>query len=753
MPLDGDIQDEPVEREADGSVLIDLNDVPADEDTELQFDDDDPNLCHVFSASEQGKKCLKRISDTVCKRFDSSWESSRPHRERISDDIKILMGDLADKTWPFQGCANVHIPMSLENNILLYFRIEDEVFGDWTNVFGVLPVGPADEQEAQDLALHGNWQIREKITDFPRQMGRSLAAFTFIGDVAVHSWYDPVKRVNRHEYLTPDEFVTPYAYSTCEPDFSDLPYYTKVFKKYRHELQRLEDEYFEVDRLLDGKPPSYDDEPDETMRDARAEVEGIDKGEEGDDAAPYKLLWHEGWIELPGRDKDCWCQVILDYKSKQILKLAILEEVNWQDRIRFETQTAELQQFRAGQQAHQMAVAQATLAHAAVSQNLAQHQGVVNEMAQAGVSPEGIDFAQGNLDQKAAMAQPAVAQMAAQIPPPPVPPQWMKDPEDPLEEPDQPRKDPVYMFAHGVCVEPMVGNLGISFGKIQADMNRAVNTVTSQFIDQQTLANTNTMITTENVEFDSPLELIPGKLNKVTGVPPGQLADNIMPLKFGDPNPSLLMASEKWMEHARNASQAPAVLGGASGKSGETAHGLEARIEQASKPISVAARHFCLLLKQILKNNARLNSIYLDDLEMATVVSKKTGEPQTIRVSREMYKRNYDVVISADLRFASQAQKIAESDELMQLPGVSPPLQANLAFQYFTLVKALQARGRTDVIPYLGKPPPVPAIFGMPSFPPVAPTNAPGAPPGAPPPEQPPGQPPGNGRGNQRAQG
>jgi hypothetical protein len=326
----------------------------------------------------------------------------------------------------------------------------------------------------------------------------------------------------------------------------------------------------------------------------------------------------------------------------------------------------------------------------------------------------------------------------------------MSDPNDPLEQPQPVRRDPVYMFAHGKCVEPLLGNLGLGFGDILADLNRAVNTVTSQFIDQQTLANTKTFITTESVEFDSPLELIPGKLNKVTGVPPGQLEQNLMPLDFGDPNPALVTMAEQWKQDGRAAAQAPAVLGGASGKSGETAHGLEARIEQATKQISVAARHFTIFLKQVLRNNAKLNSIYLDDAEIATVVSEKTGMPQTVQITKDLYRRDYRIEISADLRFASQAQRVAEADELVGLVGSMPPLQGNLAYQYYTLVKSLQARGRTDVIPYLGKPPPVPAVFGMPSIPPPMPTNAPGAP--APPPEMPPGQPPGpSGRGHQRA--
>jgi hypothetical protein len=693
-------------------MLVDIGDGFDLEEEALDFDDDDPNLCEVFMATEEGKKALKKISDRVITDFDTDFEASRQYRERMADDLRLFMGDLPPKTFPFQNSANAHVPMMMENTIRLAFRLEDEIWGDGTNVFGVLPVGPGDEEIAQNLALHGNWQIREKITDFHRQFSRAVMLFCIAGDFAWHSYWDPVRRLNCHETLTPDEFITPYAFTTTRPDYSDLPHYTKIFRKYRHELQQMRDIWYDVDKVLDGKPPSFDDDPDESMREARAQVEGIEAEMEST-AAPYKLLWYEGWLELPGRDRDHWCQVILDYRSKCVLQLTVHEETNWQDRIRFERQTAELQGFQQGMAMHTTAK-DAAMQHAAQIQGTLQDDGSnLQAIGEAGaVGPEALAHGAGILQQKAQMGQAHVAQMAAQVPPAPIPPPWLKDPENPNAQPEAPQKDPIYMFSHGVCVEPLTGNLGLSFGRIQADLNRAVDTVTSQFIDSATIANTSSFVTTDIVEFDSPLEIAPGKINKLQGVPPGQLEQNFMQLKFADPNPALMGLVDKWIGYAQTSGQAPDVLGGAAGKSGETAHGLEARIEQATKPISVAARHFCIAFRQVLANNARLNAIYLPDDEMISLVSQKTGEQQQVPVSRDMYKRDYRVTISSDLRFASQAQRIAEADELVQLPGAVPALQQDLAYQYYTTVKALQARGRADVIPMLGGPPPIPTMFG-----------------------------------------
>lgn len=700
----------PVEHTPDGGVVVDLT--HGDLAQPLEYNEDDPNLCEAFMASDEGRKALGEIAATVIKRFDADFEASSLYRQRMADDLHLFFGDLPPKEYPYQNAPNAHVPILLENTIRLAFRTESEVFGDWTNFMGVMPLGPQDKDAAQALTLHANWQFREKLTDFPREMARAILLFYIAGDVTAHTYWDPLRNVNVTETLTPDEFVTPYAYKTTRPDYSDLPHYTKILRKYPHELRQMADFWCGVEDVIAMKPPSYDQEPDDVMRRARAMAEGIDTPTIND-GAPYKLLWHEGWFDLPNQTKQRFCQVIMDHGSKTVLSLAIQEEVNWQEKARFRKQTAEKQQFTA-----------ALGMHAQAQQLVQQHQAAVNDLAAQGQM--------GSLQHQA--AQSALAQAQASIPPPPPMPPWMKTP---FDRPKDMRKDPIYMFTHGVCIEPLTGNLGLSFGRILADLNRAGDTAFSIFIDAAVLNNTKSFITTELVEADSPLEIKPGSINKLQGVPPGQLEGNIMPLEFQPANQQLLEVVQLVQEWGSASASSPDILSGAPGKSGETARGWEGRYQQAIAQISVSARHFVMsFLKNVLINNARLNAIYLDDEEWFQVQNHQTGQDEFKNVGRAMYDRDYRVSITADLKFSSQAQRIAEADELVQLPKALPPLQQNLAFQFATLTESLRLRGRSDLIQFLGQqPPPVPPMYGMPSPVPMPqpPPGAPGAPPGGPP--------------------
>jgi len=164
---------EDVEKEedlAEDEILVD--DEVALEDS-LKYDDDEPNLVPIFMESVKGIDAIDELSERVYKDFNNAWEASEEWREDKAQEWKMFSGKLPPKGWPFKGCANVHVPIVLENITRLQFRTMAELFGDWTNVFGVVPVGPDDQQDAEILSKHGNWQIREQIVDFQRQMARA----------------------------------------------------------------------------------------------------------------------------------------------------------------------------------------------------------------------------------------------------------------------------------------------------------------------------------------------------------------------------------------------------------------------------------------------------------------------------------------------------------------------------------------------------------------------------------------------------
>lgn len=697
---------------------------------EFQYDEEAVNLATEFKEHPEGRGELKRISQKCLDDFDNAWKANDKLRANMAEIWKLFSGVLDEKPPPFNKMSNAHVPILMENTIRMAHRQAYELFGNWTNVFGVTPLGPDDERTAKLLSLHGNWQIRKRIKDFKRQIGhRGLLIFDLFGDVVCHSYWDPQRRCNRHEILTANEFVCANAHVSTMPDFSDVSWVAKVIFMDGHELRKMEGSWEDIGTTLKNLPPEWDDEASGITGELR---EAVDKSLGVDSSAyqkgQYKIIQWEGWLNLPQQKRDRYCKVIIDTSTKTVLSLAIHERIDPYDKRRFEFETQELQRYQQGMQEIQ-----------AFQQEQEATQRAALELAHA-VPADGDQPAQAII----------MARSVAEMPPPPEPqmPAWMQG--DPNAQPREPDFVPIRMFAHGVNIEPIQGVIGLGTGSIHAAQNKAANIALSMFIDQGSLGNLKNFIAKGEVRFPGgdKIAIEPGKIHKVEGAL--DLSKDIVPMDFGEANPQLLQVVEMMTKYGNTVSNTPEVLSGESGKSGETAQGISARIEQATKMLSVPTGKYADFLTQVLENNASLNAIFLEDVEFFSVNNHDpmlgpTGQ-QMFNVGREMYDRPYEVEISADLKFTSTQQRISEADALVQMPNAVPELAQNFALKHATISKSLEARNRYDLIALLGAPPPPPQMFGMPTSPPMPPPGMPGMPgappgPGGPPPGGPPGPP------------
>lgn len=684
-------------------VMADTGDDSATFDTgpgDLTYDENAINLLTEFADHPDGDEAIEDVRSRVRKDFDCDWESGEEYRERRADDWKLFSGELTPKDFPFENCANGNVPITLENISRLQSRVYAEIVGNGRNVFGVMPVGPDDEEAAQLLSHHGNWQLREKIPDFYNQQHRGVLAFFLNGDVTSHSTWDDARRQNRHEMLNCDEFVVPYQYTSTMPDWSDCPHYSRVHYMHKHEIEAMKGVWVNVDKTLD-RTPSFTDEPDAPLAVSVAEADDMDIPEISS-AAPHKIIEYEGWLTLPNQTRERFCRVMYDYTGDHLLLLEIRESITWADKLEYDTKMSELNEYRDALEAYREG----------------------KELADAGM--ESLEADQSLLPEQKIATQ-AQLNAAMPEPEPPLPPRWMTNPDDPDEDIPEPRKTPIHMFAHGVCIDNLAGCLGLGLGRIEADLNIAANTMLNQYIDAASLSNSGVYLAHSDVEFDSPFEMQPGKMFRVDGIDPGELGNAIMPLKTNPGNSQLMDGVERFYNWGQSAIQAPSVLSGEPGKSGETARGLTSRIEQAVKQTSVSAGRYADFLTQQLKNNARLNSIFMPEQEFF-MVNNHMGQNVQLMAGRAMYQRNYSVEIMSNLKFTPESQKQANAEATLQAILQIPQLASNQAIVYDAIVAWMKANENEAMIPKLGQAPMPP-----PQFPPVPPMPPEGAPQGPPP--------------------
>lgn len=708
MAIDFEIDEREGEPMTDGQAEdLAEREVDIEDEQELdasQVDENAANLVPFYQQSEDGKKFLETLAKQVVEDFERAWDSGDEYRGRREEDYRVLTGYLQKKSFPFDGCANAHAPLMLERLLRLSSTLFAEIFTNHDRIFDVAPTGPDDNFVTEILSRHGDWQFKNVLTDFLRQQHRGLQEFVAVGSVFAHSYYDGLR--NRHDILTCEEFVIPYVWTTVETDLSDVPYKVKVLRKYRHELEALAEdgEWVGIEDVIEGEPPPQHEEPDTVVRQTVAQHEGIQPADD-DPSAPYKFYQYVGWAKLPGGKRQRPIEAIVDAKTHTVCKLFVAEVEDWRDRARYDREMQEWMAWQANMAAFQQVQAQ--------EQQVRQRLGMP--------------------DVEAMERDMLMAQLDAEPMQPPPPPPWMKSEEQQLRGPAPVKKKPINMFSHGVCIENPMGSMGLSYGAILADENRMADEALNRFYDAATLANCFSLLIPENLNIEAgSIPFGPGKITRVRGVTGDQLRSSLVELRPSPANTQLVDLARMAHEWGDGVTVS-GIVSGEPGKSGETYRGVATRLERATKQLSVAGLKYLDFLGQIIKNNAYLNSVYLPDNEIVDVVND-LGITDQASVTKEMYRRDYRVTFTADVRFASQAQKIAEADEIVQMVQAIPPLQSNSAFVYAALKEVLQARGKHDLVPLLGPPPPPPQgpLNTAPPPPPAGP-GGPGGPGGPPP--------------------
>lgn len=686
--------------EEDPGYVDDELEVPIEptEEKPLIIDPDSKNLVVDLEGSDEGKKFLQKLVQEVHDEFMQAWDKNSAYREKVAEAWRVLFCDLPPKSKPFEHCANAAIPLALQNVIRLTNKMTTEIFGDWTEIYNFIPSNPKSESVAPVVTQHANWQVRCRKPGYKRQMKRAILIFAVAGDVACHTYYDPVTRQNVDDVLTCDDYVVPYSHVSVNPDFSDVPWIARRFPYYKHRLKQMGKRagWANVEKVTAYDAPEYTNgQAETTLRNTVSEFMGEDPF--GQKKGEYEIIQYEGWMELPGIEDELYCQLIFDLCSKIPLKLTVHMKAPYHERARYEAQMQEFQQFQQQTQQLEMATQQ-------------------KEMMVQGLVAQAQSLPQDSPD-VGTLVQQAQAAQGQPLPPPPMPPTWMADGQ---MEPEPPRKDPVYMFSHGVCLEPILGNLGIGLGRIDGQLNIATNTVYSMFLDASALGNGKTFITASNVDFASPFRIGPGVINKAKNIMPSDLQNGIMPLDFGSANPQLIEAADRFMQFGEQSMGTSEILSGEPGKSGETARGFQGRAEQANAMMRVPTMALADFAIQVMKNNCKLNAVFCSEEEIFYVnrynEDLQVAGSQMVKAAREMYDNEYEIELVSDLQFRSRAQKVSEADEIVQLPNAMPDLAYNYAFKYHAIRESLKARGFHKIArTLLGPPPPLPQnTFGLP---------------------------------------
>lgn len=689
-------------------------------------------LASITDEAEQ-----KKIGNRVWKDYDRDFRSSERYREKRASILKLFIGMLPPNQ---NDGAQVHFSIVAKACIRVHARIYDQQFPSNGEFFGVKPTDAFDQERAIRVAKHLNWQILHQIPEYVPNHKALIMQWLLYGSAFSYTYWSPSRNRPCHEVCATEDIILPYKRKSTDPNLADMPRITRVLRMQRHELEAEAESgyYMNVDKLLEkldagqgSSSMAEDSQKSSSVQEVTDRASGVTQPDDKDDDDQVTLLEQHRWLPLPDEEaepdpldpadlvgeevekpkpkkRSRPVIVTIDRDTKIVLSIRLREDEDPEDRARYNLEqqaneaqyAAALQQFEIERAAYEMNQTRLPMAGEMTSTPLPM---------------------QGETTSTGPMAEPP---MPPEMPPPPAPPKMV----------------PINFFTHYCCIPNPEGVYGYGIGFLLEGNNMLADTLASYVVDAAFLNSTATFIYSRQAKLGrGELRIRPGEGTQ-TDLNPQDLDKGIKKLDFAPPDPAMQNMIKAQQDDADDVSSAGDILSGEVGGSNETATTTQIRISQALQAIAIWNKDYARARTCEGQKFARLNSVYLGDEEYFPVVDPYKKLPpaapggdfqpvvEKVQVARTDYLEDMDLTVTADLRMASQPQRMAEAQAAFNMVNGNPYLASNPFLMAAVARKMFRAMDDPELISALQMAPP-PGMMGMPGQP------QPGAPgPGGPPP-------------------
>jgi hypothetical protein len=200
--LDVELAEE--QEEAGGELVVNLDPEPLVESTEHH-----DNLAEVLD-----DKILSTIGTKVVEAVQRDIESRSEWENIYADGIASLGVDRTadERTDPWPGASGAVHPVIAQASVEFAARAIKELFPAGgpvkTAVLGRATL--AKEQQARRVSDYMNYQLTEQDQDYRSELQKLLAMLPLEGSSYKKIFRDPVKKINRSEYVPSEDLILPY---------------------------------------------------------------------------------------------------------------------------------------------------------------------------------------------------------------------------------------------------------------------------------------------------------------------------------------------------------------------------------------------------------------------------------------------------------------------------------------------------------------------------------------------------------------
>lgn len=580
------------------------------------------NLVELCEQAKAGYcKGAARIVTSNQKRDHDGAEKYRKKRKKFLD---MFAGEIPGKIDENDDITFVHLPYVTKTVLQFHAKYQRNYFPSVGDFVGAHSDRPSDQIRMVKTTRHLNLQLRKDVPEYIPENDTAGVGHLLFGSIFDVWYWNPVEERPVIEFISSDDFDVPYSSRLGRPDMAHIKRKCWSKRQGRNEIEAWTDTGFYVDRLAKLFPQEYGEfgeinaraVPQEgtEVRDENDRVQGIEAPTDEPDGQRV-LLECDMWMVLPGQRRQSYVTIIVDKETSEVLRIALCTKDDPRDRRRWQDESAVFG-------AHVETI---------TAERAAQYQ-------------QALDAYQEAL---------AMGTIGPETPPPPEPLPLTEADTGPAPAPI--RQIPWNRFTHYGCIPNPEGFYCWGLGFLIAPYNQVADDVVSRYITSYSRSINPTLFYSRQAKNNrGELEMKMGDANE-TPLAPEQLQKAFFQLQFPPPDPNAFKFEERMAASVQEIS-ADDIIGGAPGKSGETATTSKIRASNAMDPIAVIGARYTRARTASLQNLIYINSMTL----RPTDLHKKglPGEdPEFFTVTKEDYEDDFDIEWTADPNLASRPQK------------------------------------------------------------------------------------------------
>lgn len=167
------------------------------------------NVCDLVLEQEDGESTLDKIGKQVVDDYGLDKGSCDDWYTTNEKAMELAKANPKTRSFPWQGSANVIVPLIQQAAIAYNARVYPEVFRDGrvakTRIFG--NVTPEKSAAAERVEDHLNYDLLFKMKDWESDTDRMLMVYPIVGTCYRKVYFDPIAKRNVSKMLLPDTVI------------------------------------------------------------------------------------------------------------------------------------------------------------------------------------------------------------------------------------------------------------------------------------------------------------------------------------------------------------------------------------------------------------------------------------------------------------------------------------------------------------------------------------------------------------------